>query len=58
MIVYNERLKKYVRVPYPSKPIGNGKNAGTTRSMIKAQDIQHTFKSKIGVSSIYHRWSN
>ncbi len=57
MFVYDERVKKYVR-RYSGKPIGNGRNAGTTRSHAKGTDIQRKFNAKIGVSSIYHKWGN
>lgn len=56
MMVYDERAKKYVR-KYPGKPIGTGKQTGSPRSMQRGTDIQHAFKAKIGVNSIYHRWS-
>jgi hypothetical protein len=55
-MVYDERAKKYVR-RNPGKPIGTGKQAGCTRSMKQGTDIQHTFKAKIGVSSIFHKWA-
>jgi hypothetical protein len=57
MMVYDERVKKFVRKPYPSKPIGNGRNAGTTRSMKQGTDIQAVFKAKIGVNRMFHKWS-
>lgn len=56
MMVYDERVKKFVRKPYPSKPIGNGKNAGTTRSMKQGTDIQAVFKGKLA-GNAFHRWS-
>lgn len=56
MMVYDERVKKFVRKPYPSKPIGNGKNAGTTRSMKSGTDIQTVFKSKMA-GKAFHKWA-
>lgn len=56
MMVYDERAKKYVR-RNPGKPIGTGKQSGCTRSMKQGTDIQHAFKAKVGVSSIYHKWA-
>lgn len=56
MMVYDERVKKFVRKPYPSKPIGNGKNAGTTRSMKQGTDIQTVFKSKMA-GNAFHHWT-
>lgn len=47
---------RYVRVNN-TKPIGSGKNAGCTRSMIPSVDIQLAFKAKMH-SSVYHKWTN
>lgn len=56
MMVYDERVKKYVR-KYPGKPIGTGRNAGTTRSMKQGTDIQALFKGKM-YRSAFHKWAN
>lgn len=56
MMVYDERVKKFVRKPYPSKPIGEGKNAGLPRSFAKATNYRKTFSERtthIG----FHKWS-
>lgn len=57
MFKYDSRVNKYVRVPAKARPIGNGKNAGCTRSMIQGTDIQRAFKAKIGVSRVFHHWA-
>lgn len=39
-----------------AKPIGTGRNAGTTRSMKQGTDIQSVFKGKLA-GNAFHRWS-
>ena len=41
----------------PMKAIRSGKNKGTMRSNVQATDIEFKFKSRVGVSSIYHKWA-
>lgn len=39
-----------------AKPIGTGRNAGTTRSMKQGTDIQTVFKSKMA-GNAFHHWT-
>lgn len=57
MFAFDKRVGKFVRVPAKVKPIGNGKNAGCTRSMVQGTDIQRVFNAKIGVSRVFHHWA-